>query len=65
MIKFLLLVSVALPIAAIAGDNCYSKGQSHFCSAVTHDGKMRVIECYWRGDNKFCRIDNEEPRRVY
>ena len=32
---------------------------------VTDEGEVQITECYWIGDSKFCRINNEDLRRVY
>ena len=58
-----LLLFISLPLNAQT--SCYKKGHSHVCTDVTDKGEVQITECYWIGDNKFCKIDNEDYRRVY
>ena len=48
-----------------AQSNCYEIGSSSYCKSITRDGQLSLVECYWKGDNKYCRIDNEDLKRVY
>ena len=45
--------------------DCYEGNDSDFLLLVCEKGEIAVPECYWKGDNKYCRIDNEDLKRVY
>ena len=63
----LLLITALLTLTptVYAQSNCYEIGSSSYCKSITRDGQLSLIECYWKGDNKYCRIDNEDLKRVY
>ena len=65
--KLLLITATLLTLTptVYAQDNCYEIGSSSYCKSITRDGQLSLIECYWKGDNKYCRIDNEDLKRVY
>jgi hypothetical protein len=50
---------------ALKSTTCYDIGNSSFCRSIKEDGQLSVIECYWKGDRRFCRIDNGDLKRVY
>ena len=63
--KLLLLAALFISIPAAFSHTCYDIGNSSFCNSVNEDGQLSVIECYWKGDRRFCRIDNGDLKRVY
>ena len=65
LLPFLFIALLFNVSPAFSQSNCYDIGSSSYCNSVTEDGQLSVIECYWMNDNKFCRINNEDYRRVY
>ncbi len=65
--KLLLITATLLTLTptVYAQSKCYEIGRSSYCKSITRDGQLSLIECYWKGDKKYCRIDNEDLKRVY